>query len=360
MKEVKRYIVTITDVIAPTSMPLNEFVLYRKGTYPKEKQAIILLFKDKVNPGTQVPEDIKLHIVGKNIKRLRDVVAEIAKECNKAEIPLIFHIHEAKSILFFDLATKGKYRNQVVYTLHSTYKNYPLRTKVLCRLASARCRTVVCVSKTSYKYYPEALKKKHNVVEIQNGVDLARVDQALLEAVKPKKDKLELVYVARLVALKRHKMLFDIIKQLPNVQLVLIGQGPMEEELKAYVKENGIADQVEFLGAMQRDDLYRRVSQADVYVSTSSYEGLPIGVLEAMRCGLPCVLSNIEQHSEIQAVCPSVILADDMQQWCEQINLLADESYRKALGRKSKAEVEHLSLERMHQQYDAVYAASMD
>lgn len=360
MKEVERYIVTITDVIAPTSMPLNEFVLYRKGAYPKEKQAIILLFKDKINPGTQVPEDVKLHVVGKNIKRLGAVVTQIEKECNEKEIQLIFHIHEAKSVLLFDLATGGKYRNQVVYTLHSTYKNYPIRTKALCRLASARCRTVVCVSKTSYQYYPKALKKKYNVLGIQNGVDLARIDQALKEAIQSKKDKLELVYVARMVALKRHKMLFDIIKQLPDVKLVLIGQGPMEEELKAYAKENGNADQVEFLGTMQRENLYRRVSQADVYVSTSSYEGLPIGVLEAMRCGLPCVLSNIEQHREIKEVCPSVILADEMQQWREQIELLADESFRKQLGHRSKAEVECFSLERMHRQYDAVYIASSD
>lgn len=360
MKEVERYIVTITDVIAPTSMPLNEFVLYRRGTYPKEKQAIILLFKDEVNPGTQVPEDVKLHIVGKNIERLSAVVTQIEKECNEKGIPLIFHIHEAKSVLLFDLATKGKYRKQVVYTLHSTYRNYPIRTKVLCCLASARCRTVACVSKTSYKYYPKVLKKKYNVVEIQNGVDLARIDQAIGSTVRPEHEKLELVYVARFVALKRHKMLFDIIKQLPNVQLILIGQGPLEEELKEYVKENGVAEQVAFLGVMQRDDLYRRVSQADIYVSTSSYEGLPIGVLEAMRCGLPCVLSNIEQHCEIQAACPSVILADEMQQWCEQIELLADEGYRKQLGHRSKAEVEYFSLERMHQQYDAAYTASSE
>lgn len=346
----KRYLVTITDNIAPTSMPYNEFVLYRRGHKPEEKQIVVLLFKTKVNVYESVPEDLELHCVGKDRRKLRNVVANVVTGAKRDNAKLVFHIHEAKSVLLFNLATGGKYRRQIVYTLHSTYKNYPFHNKLFAQLASRQCGQVVCVSKTSFKYYPKTLKRR--ACYIQNGVDTERIDGIAVQ--REENETFTLIYVARLIELKRHSMLFDAMREVPGLKLRLVGYGPLEEELR---KEAEGLD-VEFIGAMPRDQVYEELKQADSYVSASSYEGLPIGVLEAMRCGLPCLLSDIEQHREIAEECRGLILCPD-DCWREALKQLKGTGREelKNIGRQNAADAEmFFSLSVMHRKYEEVYS----
>lgn len=352
----KRYLVTITDNIAPTSMPYNEFVLYRKNHVTDEKQIVILLFKTKVNENESVPEDLELHCIGNDYRKLRRVVEDVFKRAIIEGAKVVFHIHEAKSVLLFNAATGFKYKDQIVYTLHSTYKNYPFHNKVFAQFASRQCGQVVCVSKTSYKYYPDRLKKR--ACCIQNGVDTERIDEVISGMEKRRNSVFTLIYVARFVELKRHKMLFDAMRSLPDVTLKLVGAGPLEQQLKEYAKEIGIEERVQFNGAMPRYRVYEALYEADAYVSTSSYEGLPIGVLEAMRCGLPCVLSDIEQHREIAEECDSLILCGD-EKWSTGLEKLIRYSQPElsGIGIQNAEDVrKYFSLRTMHGKYESLYA----
>lgn len=348
----KRYLVTVTDNIAPTSMPYNEFVLYRREHEPEEKQTIILLFKTKTNEN--VPADVELHCVGKDRAKLKKIVENVVERATKDQATVLFHIHEAKSVLLFNIATKWKYKRQIVYTLHSTYKNYPFHNKLFTQLASRQCGQVVCVSNTSFRYYPEKLKQKlgDRVGYIQNGVDTERIDS--VSGGRKKNDVFTFVYVARLIELKRHKMLFEALRDVPCVKLKLIGYGPLEEELRK--EAEGL--NVEFLGAQPRDKVYEELKKADAYVSSSSYEGLPIGVLEAMCCGLPCILSDIEQHREIAEKCKGLILcADD--RWKAELNKLIkiDQEALMNIGIQNASDAEkYFSLAAMHRKYDEIYS----
>lgn len=347
----RRYLVSITDNIAPTSMPYNEFVLYRHRHIPEDKQVVILLFKTEINE--KVPEDLEIHCVGKNRRKLKDITKDIVDRAKKENIKVVFHIHEAKSVLFFNIATGWKYKNQIVYTIHSTYKNYPLHNKLFTQLASRQCGQVVCVSKTSFKYYPNDLKRKleKRISYIQNGVDIERIDRVIKE--KGQNECFTLIYVARLVKLKRHKMLFKAIRKLSGVKLKLIGSGPLEQELRNEAKDLN----VEFIGSLPRDCVYEELTNADAYVSTSSYEGLPIGVLEAMRCRLPCVLSDIEQHREIADKCTALILCSD-NSWSDELAELVKMSKEelKNKGKQNALSVgQFFSLSEMHKQYEETY-----
>ena len=351
-----RCIVTITDNIAPTSMPYNEFVLFRQKHYPSEKQIVILLFKNRIDKNIVVNDDMPIYCVGKSIKILSKKVNEILSE-NKE---VIFHIHEAKSVLMFNIATHWKYTNRIVYTLHSTYKNYPLHNKVFCALASFQVRNVVCVSKTSFKYYPTFLKNKlkSKVLYIQNGVDMERIE-AVRNAIGniEKYPEVTLVYVARFVKLKRHKMLFQIIRKTPNVKLELIGSGPLEEDLKQCSKEFGLEDRILFLGAKPRNEVYKELLRCTAFISTSSYEGLPVAVLEAMCCGLPCILSDIEQHREIEEKCPSLQIVKEEDSWIKEIDKISNLDVMNSIGKKNRAFVfETFSLDSMHQKYEELYS----
>ena len=349
-------IVTITDGISPTSMPFNEFVLYRLQRYPEEKQIIIQVFEKGIDPNVTIPNGVDFYSLGMNPWALLKRIKTIEKRFDiKA-----YHIHEGKSVILFSFATFLSRRNKTIYTLHSTYKNYPFHNKLFSFCASILAKKVVCVSRTSYKYYPFILKflRGKDAMSIQNGVDIDRIDAAG-DAYDTTGRPFTMVYVARLVPLKRHYILFNVLKQLPNVHLDLIGHGPLASELKVMVKDLGIENQVSFKGLLPREEVYRQLKSADLYVSTSSYEGLPIGVLEAMGCGAACLVTNIEQHEEIALKCSSLItISPEVDEWVMKIKELMDMGYEQlhTIGERNKKEVyENFSLARMHENYNNLY-----
>ncbi len=361
-QKIERCVITISDSISPTSMPYNEFVLYRMNNYPNEKQIMIILFETTINKQVVYPDNLQIYRVGKNLKKFRSLVSEIVNVCRKNGIDFVFHIHEGKSVLFYNLAMKGKYNQKIIYTLHSTYVNYSFHNKLFAWLAAHMCRNVVCVSKTSYKYFPDNLKNrfKGRIVYIQNGVDTDRVEMVLNYYDKLNlNQKFRLIYVARLVSLKRHEMIFDAIKEMDDVELYLIGTGPREEELKRLTLEKGIETKVNWCGALSREDVYKNMIQADLYVSASFYEGLPISVLEAMCCEMPCLVSNIEQHQEIKDICPTLIVSSDsVDEWKKNlIDLkIKNKEELKKIGKENhKGVVEMFSLRQMHANYDKLY-----
>lgn len=349
-------IVTITDGISPTSMPYNEFVLYRLNHFPKEKQVLIQVFERGIKGNITIPSDVEYYSLGMSMSSIWKIIHQLE---NKYEIKA-YHIHEGKSVLLFSIATLLKYRNKTIYTLHSTYRNYPFHNKLFCLCASLIARDVVCVSKTSLKYYPRVIKRfrgKH-ISYIQNGVDTERID-SVSNSITIKARPFNLIYVARLVELKRHSILFDALKQLPFIKLQLVGVGPLEQELRQKAKEYGIDRQVEFLGLRAREDVYRLLKESDLYVSSSSYEGLPIGVLEAMACGTPCLLSDIEQHAEIAEKCPTLLLCpDSINQWVMAIRSLMSLSAEEVGLIKDgnrQAAIKYFSLSAMHNHYNKLY-----
>lgn len=349
-------IVTVTDGISPTSMPYNEFVLYRLAKYPHERQIIIQLFEKGIDGDFEIPANVGFFSLGMNVASIWRTIKAIEREYDVKA----YHIHEGKSVILFSVATLLTRRRKVVYTLHSTYRNYPLHNKIFSFCASLLANYVICVSETSYKYYPSVLKffRGGKATSIQNGVDEDRINGVTITK-NADKDVFTLIYVARLVSLKRHYFLIDILRELPNVRLVLIGKGPLDEELKLLAKQNGVASQVEFRGAVPREKVYESLMNANLYVSTSSYEGLPIGVLEAMGCGTPCLVSDIEQHCEIARKCPSLFtLPLESGLWIEKIKELQcmDKRTLLRIGEQSRMQVfKHFTLRQMHENYNKIY-----
>jgi glycosyltransferase involved in cell wall biosynthesis len=356
MKNKQKCIVTITDGISPTSMPYNEFVLFRLKQYPEEKQVLIQVFERGINGGVCIPNGIEYHSLGLNALKIMKIVHHLEKNYNVKA----YHIHEGKSVILFSIATLLTKCKKTVYTIHSTFKNYTFHNKLFCFIASLLAKYVVCVSKTSLKYYPRILKwlKGAKALSIQNGVDTDRIVAVSGEKSKDR-NYFSMVYVARLIPLKRHYILLEALKQIPDTKLILIGQGQLREELEKKVKEYRLEDQVLFRGLLPREEVYRQLKSADLYVSTSSYEGLPIGVLEAMGCGVVCLVTNIEQHKEIANECPSLItISDRVEDWIEAINRIrtySDEQINEISKSNMNDVFNKFSLHQMHNNYDKVY-----
>lgn len=101
-------------------------------------------------------------------------------------------------------------------------------------------------------------------------------------------------HVGRFTHQKNHLFLLEIFKQIlnthPSAKLVLVGNGRLENDIRAKIDELGIKDQVVFTGV--RRDVPKLMAAMDVFVLPSFFEGMPNTVIEAQACGLPCVIAD--------------------------------------------------------------------
>ncbi len=99
--------------------------------------------------------------------------------------------------------------------------------------------------------------------------------------------------VARFTNEKNHKHLIylfsDVISKKDDSLLVLVGDGPMREEIEELTKKIGIYEKVKFLGV--RSDVQNIINSFDAFVMPSLHEGLGIVFIEAQANGLPCIMS---------------------------------------------------------------------
>lgn len=108
-----------------------------------------------------------------------------------------------------------------------------------------------------------------------------------------------MVSVGELNTNKNHIQILRALVQCrdTSIKYVLCGQGDMLEELKEFVKKNGLEAQVVFAG--YRSDVPRILASSDLFVFPSLREGLPVAVMEAMNMGLPIVAKRIRGNTDL-------------------------------------------------------------
>lgn len=108
---------------------------------------------------------------------------------------------------------------------------------------------------------------------------------------KPDSSRFTLVHTGRLVPEKNHRFLLDLISVLdPSSHLLLVGDGPLRQELENYAASLGVAGRVDFLG--NRSDVPQILASADVFVFPSLSEGLGLAAIEAQAAGLPVLIAE--------------------------------------------------------------------
>ena len=349
--------VSVVDSISETSMPINEFVIYRAIHNYDLRQILIVL--DKNSPvNVNIPDDVDVYLVGNDKKKIRNTVKTIQDQYGTE---IVFHLHHQKSaIVFFESTVGLGIRKKCLYTVHSTFSGRDIKYKLSSIFCSLYANYANCVSNAAYSEYSSIVKriKKERFLSIQNGVDTGRIDSAISTNLCCDSTK-SMVCVGRMIPLKNHVFLIQLLSKLPDYKLILIGAEDKEGRIRALAKELDVLERVEFKGLIPRNDVFRELQQASIYVSSSTVEGLPVSVLEAMYVGLVPVLSDILPHKEIAEACSEVeILPLSIDKWTEKIQALTDFDNK---SRFIKETVKRkFSLETMHTAYLSVYESIIE
>jgi glycosyltransferase involved in cell wall biosynthesis len=138
----------------------------------------------------------------------------------------------------------------------------------------------------------------------------------------------DIITVCRLVEIKQVHHLLAVVKTLKrargNVKAVIIGDGPLLEDLRRQAIALDIEDNVRFLG--QVDGVENVLRQSRVFVLTSRMEGLSIALAEAMGCGLPAVVADVGELRELveDGVTGWCVMPGDIECYARRIGELLD------------------------------------
>ena len=161
---------------------------------------------------------------------------------------------------------------------------------------------VVSISEIGAKNFVQEFPQiKDKVVAIVNGIeDISDEQKQWVKEMKAKdyKHKYRLVSSGSINGRKGqwiivHAMAKLTPDQLKDISLTLVGDGPERQELETFVKEHNLSDNVYFTGAVNNDKVFDYLISSNIYVLMSSSEGLPISIIEALRCGLPVIATNV-------------------------------------------------------------------
>lgn len=167
-------------------------------------------------------------------------------------------------------------------------------------------------------------------------------------------EKKVIVSVGRLVHRKGQDFLIEsmpqILKQVPDAHLLLVGQGPYRERLEKLVTKHSLQKSVSFIGRIQYKDLPGYICVGDIFAMPSrsrfaglEVEGLGIVYLEASACGLPVIAgtSGGAPDAVIEGVTGFVVDGTNTEEIANRaIQLLLDEKLRNSMGSAGRAWIE--------------------
>ena len=212
------------------------------------------------------------------------MVEEKAREYNIKQI--IIHSH---STGLSKVSTKKEY-------ISGLKKHYEIRD---CLNEDIATDFLACSDKAADWIFGNSIPK-NRIKILHNAIDAKRFtfSEGRRKEIRNRLDiagNFVLGHIGRMVYAKNHEFLVDLLSyvypKIPEVVLVLVGDGELREKIEQQVKETDLQNKVLFLG--KRDDVEDILQAIDVFLLPSRFEGLPISAIEAQATGLPCILSDL-------------------------------------------------------------------
>ena len=273
------------------------------NTLDREKFDLSLALVSKVGPFlNDIPSDVKLHDL--QALRVRNVFVPLIKLIWKTKPDVLVSTQGYLNIAVL-LARFMMPRRLKIIVREGSIVSEKLPTirftglwKTLYRTLYKRADRVVCQSnymlKDLYDNFETPLNK---LVQIYNPVNIGDINKRAGEGSNPFHDhpqSFNIVTVGRLSRVKRHDRMIEsmpgLLKIKPNAKLWIVGTGELENELVMLRDRLHLQDYVFFAGF--QNNPYIWMKNADLFLLTSDYEGLPNVVLEAVACNCSVIVTD--------------------------------------------------------------------
>lgn len=303
------------------------------------------------------------------INQLKKIIAE--------ENYVLIHCHTAMGSVVARLAAK-KFKKKgllkVLYTAHGFhfYKNSPKIYWILYypmeKYLSKFTDGLITINEEDYKL---ALNCKFNANKIfkihgigLNDAKFKDLSADLRESIRKKngysKDCFLIIYIAEFITRKDHQFIIDTIPTLKshiqNFKFVFAGRGKLIEKIKLMVETEKLHHYVDFVGF--RTDIAEFILMADVGVSVSKQEGLPMNVAEEMFTNKPVIATKIRGHVDLidHGINGFLFERGDNLKFVNYIKqLYSDRELRQSMGEKAKAKVEPYLLSSCLEEMSSIY-----
>lgn len=271
----------------------------------------------------------------------------------------VVHTHNPRALVHGAPAAKLA-RGLVVHSKHGINPDPPRRRRVR-RIAATLADAYVAVTPSLADVALEMHECNPDRLQVvPNGIDLARFSRdpearrELREELGFPEEARVIGSVGRLAPEKNHALLLAATERIRSetVRVVLVGDGPLASELQG-------ARFVHLVGA--RDDVPRWLSAFDVFALSSSSEGLPLALIEAMAAELPVVATRVGGVGDLveTGVNGYLVPPSDAGELGLALQRLVDEPERaRAMGSRGRERVlARHSAERMADDYEEIYQA---
>ncbi|MEL6477354.1 MAG: glycosyltransferase [Pseudomonadota bacterium] len=264
----------------------------------------------------------------------------------RAARPDLVHCH-----LKIGLLMLAAWRGPVVATHHTT----PLhRPHWLMRLLSRRARAYIGISEQAVANLRSVSTCPVHL--IRNGIDFRRLSGS--DAPVALGQGVSVLSLGNLRLAKNYPHLVEIAARTgPDLSFHIAGEGDQRPAIEARIAALEMQGRVTLLGA--RSDAAALLAGADVYLLTSSWEGMPIALLEALHAGLPVIASDVGGVPEIlgrdgRAAC--LVAPEDTQGFADALDALAaDPARRAAMGAAARARAAAFSITTTAEAHLALY-----
>lgn len=295
-------------------------------------------------------------------------VNELCQHIRENDVDII-HTHGYKSDILGLLAAK-KTGIKCVATAHGYESNPAFKLGIYFKVGGIALKFFDIVAPLSPELleYCESFKIKPEKLRlIPNGVDLTEIDA--LEPVSPQsKDTSGARYIGYVGRLARHKYVKDLLSsfailapKFPELRLRIVGDGSEREVLETQARELGLAERIEFLGF--RDDRLELMRDLEIFGMTSSSEGVPRVMMEAMSLKRPVVAYNILGVDQLIFEGETGLLAEfgDVEKHASQCEkFLNDAELARAHGERARAYIEkEFSGQSLARKYSALFEELM-
>lgn len=260
-------------------------------------------------------------------------------------------------------------RLPLVHTEHSNLFAHQRALMHAERALAYATRAVIADSEKVRRHLVQTQKlPAHKVQTVVNGIDTGvfapnQASAPVRASLDLPADALVVGTVGRLVPVKDQATLLEafarLAPEIPHARLLVVGEGPLRGTLEEQAKSLGVADRVRFAGG--RRDVATLLPAFDVFALSSTSEGLPLTILEAMACGLPVVATQVGALNEAVAEDETGLLVPpaNAQALAEGLQrLLLDAALRLKFGQAALARVQsRFDLGLMTRRYEEIYQA---